>query len=111
MTLDLFTRAYIEAMFFADTPEGEHWQVSDLSAEAWQRIAADCAAFQASDAFRAQWFDAEHAGHDFWLTRQGHGAGFWDGGWPAAHATALTAAAKSFGECWPYRGDDGRLYF
>ena len=22
------------------------------------------------------------AGHDFWLTSNGHGAGFWDGDWP-----------------------------
>lgn len=24
------------------------------------------------------WSDDERAGHDFWLTRAGHGAGFWD---------------------------------
>lgn len=36
------------------------------------------------------------AGHDFWLTRNGHGAGFWDGGWPK-HGDVLTKAAKVYG--------------
>lgn len=39
----------------------------------------------------------EHrAGHDFWLTRQEHGAGFWDRGLGEL-GNRLTEAAKSFG--------------
>jgi len=34
---------------------------------------------------------------DFWLTRNGHGAGFWDGGWD--HGDELAEIAHSFGEC------------
>ncbi len=40
----------------------------------------------------------EQAGHDFWLNRNGHGAGFWDGDWPEPAATTLDAASKAFGE-------------
>jgi hypothetical protein len=40
---------------------------------------------------------ASVAGHDFQLTRNGHGAGFWDGGWK--HGDELTALAKTFGTC------------
>lgn len=36
------------------------------------------------------------AGHDFWLTRNGHGAGFWDRGLGAL-GDRLTAAAKTYG--------------
>jgi hypothetical protein len=50
------------------------------------------------------------AGHDFWLTRCGHGAGFWDGDWPEPYATMLTDAAKAFGEVDLYVGDDGMIY-
>ena len=50
------------------------------------------------------------AGHDFWLTRNHHGAGFWDGDWPEPQATALTDAAHAFGERNLYLGDDGRIY-
>ena len=39
---------------------------------------------------------AEKAGHDFWLTSQGHGSGFWDGGWKI-YGDMLTKLAK----CYP----------
>lgn len=55
-----------------------------------------------------------YAGHDLWLTRAGHGAGFWDGDWASdAHSGLegpLTQAAKALGEVWPYIGDDGQVY-
>jgi len=50
------------------------------------------------------------AGHDFWLTRNGHGAGFWDGDWPEPHATRLTEASEAFGEFNLYVGKNGRVY-
>lgn len=37
------------------------------------------------------------AGHDFWLTRQGHGTGFWDRGLGEI-GDKLTDACKSYGE-------------
>jgi hypothetical protein len=40
----------------------------------------------------------EYAGHDFWLTRNHHGAGFWDGDWEQSAGEKLTALAESFGE-------------
>lgn len=39
----------------------------------------------------------EHAGHDFWLTQNGHGAGFWDGDWPT-YGDTLTKLAKCYPE-------------
>ena len=50
------------------------------------------------------------AGHDLWLTRNGHGAGFWDGDWPEPAATELDEAAKRMGGVDLYVGDDGRIY-
>jgi hypothetical protein len=50
------------------------------------------------------------AGHDFWLTRNGHGAGFWDGDWTEPAATILTNAAKAFDECNLYLGDDQAIH-
>lgn len=47
-------------------------------------------------------------GHDFWLTRNGHGAGFWDrsrDGYPN-----LTKWSKTYGSHDLYIGDDGRIY-
>lgn len=48
-------------------------------------------------------------GHDFCLTRNGHGAGFWDRGLGEA-GLRLTDWAKTFGESDLYAGDDGQLY-
>lgn len=51
----------------------------------------------------------EQFGHDFWLTRNGHGAGFWDRGLGGL-GDALTEASKTFGSSDLYVGDDGELH-
>ena len=95
---------------------------ADLSPETLERMVKDCDEFMHSDA----WLlicaalgdkldfdggaDSRQGGHDFWLTRNGHGAGFWDGDWPEPYATQLTEAAKRFGTFELYLGDDGRIY-
>jgi len=60
------------------------------------------------------WVDPGQVAHDFWLTRNHHGAGFWDrysGGHPAAElGDYLTKCAESYGSCDLYAGDDGKLY-
>lgn len=48
--------------------------------------------------------------HDFWLTRNHHGAGFWDGDYPEPYGKWLTRIAQSFRECELYIGDDGKIY-
>ena len=47
---------------------------------------------------------------DFWLSRNGHGAGFWDRGMGVL-GFDLHAAAKSFGSIDVYIGDDNLLHF
>jgi hypothetical protein len=124
--LDSFTRAYIVAALWSSMDESRpdggdpldyKYNIEDLAPETLERIERDCAKFQAenAEALIAQprytgCPAIEYAGHDFWLTRNGHGCGFWDGGWPEPQATQLTEAARKFGECDLYVGDDGRLY-
>lgn len=60
----------------------------------------------ATDAMRR----ASMAGHDFWLTQNGHGAGFWDGNWPEPYAAQLTTASEQFAAIEIYIGDDGKVY-
>jgi hypothetical protein len=71
---DSFTRGYIEALFFANTPEDETWSFDDLAPETLGKIVSDCAAFQeqnekileaACDCDRGQRYDTERAGNDF----------------------------------------------
>lgn len=116
--LERFIRAYIEAALFSSTdnsddsggePLDNNYSRGDLDASALKRIRADCTAFFLAN---LQDFNGrfEQAGHDFWLTRNGHGAGFWDGDWPEEVGERLTKASEAFGECDIYVGDDRSLY-
>jgi len=78
---------------------------------------ADCAKFQADNAEILAGVDIpaardleNRAGHDFWLTRNHHGAGFWDGDYQEPEATILTNASHAFGEFNLYIGDDGKVH-
>ena len=120
--LDAFTRAYIECALWAETAthseddgddrsfEAHGYTVGDLAPGALAAIIEDCEAFQRDqgDTYADGWTD-EQAGHDFWLTRNRHGAGFWDRGHGPVGST-LTAAAHAYGESDIYVGDDGKLY-
>lgn len=51
--------------------------------------------------------------HDFWLTRKGHGAGFWDGDYKDDTddvGDALSTLSRKFSECTVIVGEDGRLH-
>ena len=122
---DEFTQGYVKAMFWT-APEdmgrpGCDVSVADLSAEARENIACDCNVFQrqaASLLYHAETgepsYDREQAGIDFWLTRNGHGAGFCTRGlglptMPYVGAR-LGDVARWFGECDIYEGDDHLIY-
>jgi hypothetical protein len=122
MSLDTFTRAYIECALWSTNDESDatggvpldqNYDVRDLAPETLAQMMADCAKFQ-SDNHDHIYSDGspsiEHAGHDFWLTRCGHGSGFWDGDWLEPAASALTAASKKFRDVDLYIGDDGKIY-
>lgn len=108
--MDAFTRAYIEAALWSSTDDsnpGLDLQDYELADETRAAMAADCRKFQAENDCSER--GDLQGGHDFWLTRNGHGCGFWDGDWPET-GEALDKAAKAFGSCELYVGDDGRVY-
>ncbi len=117
---DEFTRAYMEAMLWAESDDNgdsfsSNYDVTDFSEEALATIRTDCAHFQEaanlSTIDETDMQDVEvMAGHDFWLTRVGHGSGFWDGDWPESLGAELTELSEKFGEQYIYAGDDGELY-
>jgi len=125
--LDDFTRGYITAALWSSMDNAndqggdsldKNYSLADFAPATLAQFVADCAKFQADNAEllarveypRNDSTDLAHAGHDFWLTRNGHGAGFWDGDLEEELGRALTAAAHAFGECDLYPGDDGQLY-
>lgn len=101
-SLDSFTLSYIEAALWSSndesTPQGgetldRNFRIEDMTLVCLEIIKADCERFQSENAralnladyshIRARghdYKDSEFAGHDFWLTRNHHGVGFWDRG-------------------------------
>jgi hypothetical protein len=105
--------------FSADTSlESYGFTAGDIAPEALESMRADLADFlHHADPRALMFWEAElgagQIGHDFWLTRNRHGAGFWDRfstGVGAAFGNHLTELAKPYGESNLYVGDDGRLY-
>lgn len=124
-SLDAFTESYIETALWSSTdnsddsggdPLDANYDISDIDEATLDKMVADAADFQEKygslidgEKLNGRYGNREQAGHDFWLTRNGHGAGFWDGDWPE-YGDALTKASKTYGEFDLYVGDDGSIY-
>jgi hypothetical protein len=91
---------------------------SNIAPESLASMREDLEAFVASvdESFLEFWqaeLGAGQVGHDFWLTRNGHGAGFWDrfsAGIGARIGQHLTEASRPFGESSLYVLPDGRIH-
>jgi hypothetical protein len=76
-----------------------------ISPESMDKIRRECADFYNANREtleRGGWSD-EQAGHDFYLTRNRHGAGFWDREWndeTRSVRTRLTDNAHAYGETY-----------
>ncbi len=116
--MDAFTRQYIitalwSSMDNSDDQGGDpldaNYGPEDIAPETLASIHEDCETFQRDHAEDIGG-DLERAGHDFWLTRNHHGAGFWDGDWQEKAGQRLTEASHAYGECDLYIGDDERIH-
>jgi hypothetical protein len=114
ITMDTFTRSYIKTARWSSTADdgtpldsAEH-AARTIAPETLALMERECATFQHHN--RHLYDDAERAGHDFWLTRNGHGAGFWDGYYPSSEAKRLTDKSKLYGTFDLYVGDDGQIH-
>jgi hypothetical protein len=122
--LNAFARAYVTAALWSSSddsdesggqPLDDNYSVKDIATPTLERMAAECAKFQKqcakllARAYQTPGYDVEHAGHDFWLTRNGHGAGFWDRGLGLV-GKRLTDVAHQYGEVDLVVGDDGMIH-
>lgn len=120
-----FLSSYIETALWSSIDEhgtpldDSKYADTELAPDTLKRFEADCAKFQAQYAKLISGLDDQvlrsfppdsHIPHDFWLTRNHHGAGFWDGDYPEPLATQLTDLAHAFGECDLYVGDDNKFH-
>ena len=105
-------------------PLDANFDAADIERETLEQMAVDCFEFLATtmqapgqlitcyevidrayglDAFESENSDNnawKQAGYDFWLTRNGHGAGFWEDEWTSVYdpCTRLNRAAARFGD-------------
>ena len=132
--LNKFTKAYITCALwcgvFDESIENDlthSLTESDISDNTLRVIREDCTRFWGEIENLVPHGVEEQAGHDFWLTRNGHGAGFWDRD-ISVYGSAeirdnLNVLCKNFRTIpeegmprhrWPefelYIGDDGKVY-
>jgi len=113
--MDTFTSQYIETALWSSNddngvPLDSNFTVDKISPETLQTMIEDCREFQEKNHEMIQ-DDLSLAGHDFWLTRNGHGVGFWEkGDWPDHVGKELTKSSKDFGEFNLEVGADGIIY-
>lgn len=117
-----FVDAYIAAALWAsndedDNPLDENYSAEDFHPESLRKIQEDCRKFlEKNETDIMEGYKGGHnksvaqAGIDFFLTRNGHGAGFWDGDWETRAADRLTQASHDTGEQNLYTGSDEKIY-
>lgn len=123
--MNTFLASYIETALWSSTDDqgipldNSKYADTELAPETLKRFETDCTRFQTEyakvisgldDSVLRSFPPDSHIPHDFWLTRNHHGAGFWDGDYPEPIATQLTDLAHSFGECDLYIGDDNKIH-
>lgn len=127
---DAFLSGYMSCAVWADTLDPDTFDRSDgtytpddISPEALSVMTVDAREFYSANSATLEAFcrylsrDSQSlsladaygvAGHDLWLTRNGHGAGFWDAG-AGDVGEYLSDMARPMGEQTLYVGDDGRI--
>ena len=117
--------SYLETALWSSTddsdpsggdPLDKNYDISDIESETVEKAKKDLELFfdKCSEKYPGilDQYDDEQIGHDFWLTRNGHGAGFWDGDYEETPGDGkkLTEIAKTFKEVNLYVGDDGQIH-
>lgn len=124
-----FIRAYMVAALWSSTLDDDdctfmdqNYYIEDIADETRKQMRNDCFKFLktnwkvifADNAMKANKTGhsmVELAGHDFWLTRNRHGAGFWDRDYyTKEQGQTLTKACNEFGVVDLIVGNDGRIY-
>lgn len=89
--------------------DGDSYELAESTKRAFERDCANFAAMVAESGLDISAHGPDKIGHHFWLTRNAHGAGFWDGGYGPL-GDKLTELAQSMGTADLYVGDDDLIY-
>lgn len=92
-----------------EQPLDDDYSIEDISPETMAEMKSDCKDFVKSNIELLAELNPSQCGHDFWLTRNGHGAGFWDRGYGEL-GEVLSTQSKIYGSVDLYVGDDNLIY-
>ena len=113
--IPLMIKGYVDCALWTATNElGEPldavYSVEHISRDSLDEMRTDCTEFcyaNKKDITNSK-LSPEQIGHDFWLTRNGHGTGFWDRGLGEI-GKRLAQNAKIYGPSDPIISDDDQL--
>jgi len=114
--MDSFTKAFFVAALWTSTddkgnPFDQNYDLEDIAPETVEQLSQDCSKFQSENSQLMQGLSSSRCGHDFWLSRCGHGSGFFDeDSFPEEVKDKLQKASHEFGNVDLYVGDDGKIY-
>ncbi len=117
---DAFTQGYLEAALWSSNDESndqggdpldKNYDIDDIAPETLAQMEKDCEAFQLDemDDILESGLSFALAGHNFWLTRNHHGTGYWDRELGSI-GDRLTEASHAYGSFDLYVGDDGKVH-
>jgi hypothetical protein len=110
--MDEFTQAYIVCALWSTNDESDpsggeplkdNYDLSDIDSTTLANMVADCKRFQEENAWdidkysKSIYTKTQMAGHNFFLSRNGHGAGFFDGDWPEDARDRLQRISEGYG--------------
>jgi hypothetical protein len=105
---NVFLQSYFACMIWADQPEGANLYLEDLDSGFLREQTIEALAFYLKNETVITRKNLSQAGHDLWLTRCGHGTGFWDRGDLYVmkengidYADLLCERARALGESYP----------
>ncbi len=111
LDIETILNSYLETAVWADYENPNEKSISDFSEEAKQEAKNDIILFVQKAGSLLDGLDPVQIGHDFWLTRRHHGAGFWDGDYDKEIGEQLTIIAQSFKDIGLMENDNEELVF
>lgn len=115
-----FLRGYLVASLWSSTddtgePLDSNFSITNIATESLLSAWAECSRFIRECQTDLIHLDGARNGFNFWLTRAGHGAGFWsehsDDESAELAMQQLTHVSHGFGEIDLYIGDGRKLHF
>jgi hypothetical protein len=110
--IDEIVDSYLECALWTNDDEDEFdgKTISDFSNESRELAKSEMKWFVAMAGDALDDISDDMIGHDIWLTRNGHGAGFWDRGYDDDIEKKLIKLSEELGLTDIYVGDDDLIY-